>query len=174
MKLQSPMAYSYLYGYIPGFMSTHGVKMSMLSQFKISSQGIFSGNIVNTLPRGLAKNGQALSLLGSGGNALVKASLDYACPIYIGDIAIANNFMYIRRLTVTPHFDITASDLGSLYSLGTSLQLDMMSVFWIGAPVSIGLTYSYNGGSAFNKFKENGVNLGRHYIGPVFSVSLPN
>ena len=110
----------------------------------------------------------------SGGNALVKASLDYACPIYIGDIAIANNFMYIRRLTVTPHFDITASDLGSLYSLGTSLQLDMMSVFWIGAPVSIGLTYSYNGGSAFNKFKENGVNLGRHYIGPVFSVSLPN
>lgn len=174
MKLQSPMAYSYLYGYIPGFMSTHGVKMSMLSQFKISSQGIFSGNIVNTLPRGLAKNGQALSLLGSGGNALVKASLDYACPIYIGDIAIANNFMYIRRLTVTPHFDITASNLGSLYSLGTSLQLDMKSVFWIGAPVSIGLTYSYNGGSAFNKFKENGVNLGRHYIGPVFSVSLPN
>ena len=110
----------------------------------------------------------------SGGNALVKASLDYAYPIYMGDIAIANNFMYIRRLTVTPHFDITATGMGSLYSVGTAVQLDMKSIFWIGAPVSVGLTYSYNGGSAFAEFGKKGISLGHHYIGPVFSVSLPN
>ena len=110
-------------------------------------------------------------------------SVDYALPIYIGDISIFGPFMYLKRLILNPHFDYSMFDWmrgtefsGSLYSVGATLTIDFERLFWLRFPFSVGVTYSYSGGSAFDTLaptlESNGAPMGHHYIGPVFSVDF--
>ena len=101
-----------------------------------------------------------------------KVTADYAIPIYLGDFSIGPVF-YGKRALLTPHFDWTFFKGGGLYSVGASLQIEFGCFFWIGAPVSIGVTWSYNGGPSWNSFVDRGIPMNRNYIGPVFSLSLP-
>ena len=84
----SPMGYAYCYGYVPGFMRTHGLKMTGLWQTKLCGSSPFSQQIVDILPRGLSSNpslGSHVSLYNSN---LAKITADYAIPIYIGDVTL--------------------------------------------------------------------------------------
>ena len=113
----------------------------------------------------------------------MKLSIDYAIPIYIGDITIFGPFMYLKRLTVTPQVDFTMFDWmenyqfrGNLFSAGASLTLDFDRLFWLRFPFSVGITYSWSGGTAFDTLREavraNGSSFGHHYLGPIFSVDF--
>jgi hypothetical protein len=108
---------------------------------------------------------------------LTKLTVDYAFPIYIGDLAFGGNIFSIKRLVINPHFDYTFDLLSAgrydIFSAGAELILDMNSILTLEWPCSFGITYSYNGGRGFRVFgKENGITLNRHYIGPTFNVSF--
>lgn len=176
----SPMGYAYLYGYVPGVIRTHGIRLSAMYQTKLSDSP-FGQNITSILPRGLAGNGSLSSAMGIQKDAMLKLSADYAIPIYIGDISIMNSFCYIKRLVVTPHFDYmfmdpfktkgTAAPREGLWSAGSTFALDLESILWLEWPCTIGIEASFNGGASFPACQEN-YNAGRFHVGPTFNVTF--
>ena len=171
--LLSPMGYFYTYGYVPGIMREHGIKLSAMSQYKLNRNAVFGQTAVNILPRGLASNGELAGWLALRNDVMTKLSADYALPIYIGDLSIGGSMFSIKRLVLTPHFDCTIFSNSSLFSAGADLILDMHSILTLEWPCSFGLTYSYNGGNGFSTFaQQSGLSVKRHYIGPTFNVSF--
>lgn len=176
----SPMGYAYLYGYVPGIIRTHGIRLSAMYQTKLSDSP-FGQNITSILPRGLSGNASLSSAFGVQKDAILKVSADYAIPIYIGDVSVMNSFFYIKRLVVTPHFDYmfvepfkkkgSAVPKEGLWSAGGTLALDLESFFWLEWPCSIGVTASYNGGASFAACSEDH-NAERFYVGPTFNVTF--
>ena len=168
----SPMGYGYVYGYVPGIISTHGIKLTALHQMKVSDAP-FGQAVVNVLPRGMKSDSGLLSWLSHRNTHMTKFTADYAFPIYIGDIGIGGTLFSIKRLSVNPHFDYTFAGGYGLYSAGGTLALDMNTMFSIAWPYSVGITYSYNGGSGFDAFaQQSGLSLGHHFVGPTFNVSF--
>ena len=172
MDYYSPMGYAYVYGYVPGFARTHGIRLSALYQTKLKDSP-FGQRIVSIMPRGFVGTPSIGSSLSVQKKSLAKVSAEYGIPIYIGDIAIANSLLNIKRLVFTPHFDYTFIDGtgNGLYSAGATLTLNLESVLWLGWPCSFGVTGSYNGGTDFSSYVQ-GFNADRFHIGPVFSVTF--
>ena len=171
-KYLSPMGYGYIYGYVPGIIHTHGLKLTAMHQIKLSDAP-FGQAIVNVMPRGLSNNSSLLSWLSIRNDNMTKFTADYAIPVFIGDLALGGNLFSIKRLVVNPHFDYTIAGRYDIFSAGAELILDMNSILTLEWPCSFGITYSYNGGRGFRVFgKENGITLNRHYIGPTFNVSF--
>ena len=179
----SPMSYAYIYGYAPGIIPQHGLHFSVTAQSILNQRAFFGSPAVNTLPQGLDTNSELLSVTSMYSDKSMKLSIDYAIPIYIGDITIFGPFMYLKRLTVTPQVDFTMFDWmenyqfrGNLFSAGASLTLDFDRLFWLRFPFSVGITYSWSGGTAFDTLREavraNGSSFGHHYLGPIFSVDF--
>lgn len=179
----SPMAYAYLYSYFPGIIPQHGLHFTALSQAVINKEALFGTPAVNIIPQGLSSNSSLASIASQYSFRSLKLTLDYAMPLYIGDISILGPFMYLKRLILNPHIDFTMFDWnpdysfrGNLFSAGASLTVDFERLFWLRFPFSVGVNYSYNGGTAFNSLAEtlskNGAPLGHHYVEPVFSVSF--
>lgn len=168
----SPMGYAYIYGYLPGVISTQGIKLSAMHQHSLSRKTYFNQTLVNVLPRGLKNNAELLQWLSIRKDSMTLLSADYGIPIYIGEWGIFGGFFYIKRLVLTPHFDYMFADKDRLYSVGCDLTFDLNSILWLKWPCSMGVTYSYNGGRSYNSFKAIGLNLGHHYVGPTFNVSF--
>jgi len=171
-KVFSPMGYVYGYGYVPGIMRTHGIRLSAMWQTKLRRNSPFSQQMVDILPRGLSSNANLGSYLSIHNANLVKVTADYAVPIYIGDITIGGNWLAIKRLVVYPHFDYTfAGRFGGLWSAGLDLTADLHAIITLEWPCSVGLSFSWNGGSAWNQLAK-GIEMSRWYVGPVFNVSF--
>ena len=171
-KVFSPMGYVYGYGYVPGIMRTHGIRLSAMWQTKLRRNSPFSQQIVDVLPRGLSSNANLGSYLSIHNANLVKVTADYAVPIYIGDITIGGNWLAIKRLVVYPHFDYTfAGRFGGLWSAGLDLTADLHAIITLEWPCSVGVSFSWNGGSAWNQLAK-GIEMSRWYVGPVFNVSF--
>ena len=171
-KVFSPMGYVYGYGYVPGIMRTHGIRLSAMWQTKLRRNSPFSQQMVDILPRGLSSNANLGSYLSIHNANLVKVTADYAVPIYIGDITIGGNWLAIKRLVVYPHFDYTfAGRFGGLWSSGLDLTADLHAIITLEWPCSVGVSFSWNGGSAWNQLAK-GIEMSRWYVGPVFNVSF--
>jgi hypothetical protein len=174
-RFLSPMGYLYGYGYVPGLVPQQGLKLSVMYQRKLREDAYFGQPTVSVVPRGLANNATLMSYLSIYYDNLTKISADYAIPIYIGDIGIGGYFLYLKRLVLTPHFDFNiVEDKPYFFSAGTTLAFDLESICFITWPCSIGVTYSYNGdfNGAFDELRSNDISFGRHFVGPVFSVTF--
>ena len=171
-KAFSPMGYVYGYGYVPGFMRTHGLKLTGIWQTKLRRATTFSNQIVDILPRGLSSNSALGSYLSLYNDNLVKVTADYAVPIYIGDITIGGNWLAIKRLVAYPHFDYTFIGKGNLWSAGLDLTADLHAIITIETPVSFGLSFSWNGGSEWNNLSNTGISMDKWFLGPIFNVSF--
>lgn len=167
----SPMGYAYVYGYVPGIIRQHGIRLSAMYQQYLDGSKPFKPITVNTLPRGLSGNAPLLNGLRSLSSS-VKLTADYAMPIYSGDLAVWGAFMYIKRFVLTPHFDYTLFKGGDLFSAGATFAIDFRSILWLEFPVSLGVTYSYSGGRSFNAIRQSGIPMGHHFVGPVFDISF--
>ncbi len=172
-NIMSPMGYAYVYGYVPGIMREQGLKLSAMSQVKLDRRSVFGQAIVSVMPRGLNSNAMLTSWLSVRNPIITKVSADYAIPIYIGDWSIGGNFFTVKRLSLNPHFDCTFFSGQNLWSAGTELNLDLHSILTLEWPCTIGVTFSWNGGSAFPGLSEaSGLEIDRYYVGPVFNVTF--
>lgn len=169
----SPTGYAYMYGYLPGIIREQGIKLSAMSQVKLNGNAVFGQAAVNILPRGLSQNASLTSWLSVRTPVITRLTVDYAVPIFIGDVSIGGTFFSIKRLVITPHFDYTFFSGTDLWSAGTDLCLDLHSILTLTWPCSLGVTISYNGGSAFNNLSEtSGITMKRWYVGPQFNVTF--
>ena len=173
-RFLSPMGYVYAYGYIPGFTKTQGFRLSATWQKKLLDKSFFSLPVVDVLPRGLSGNPGLSSWISIRNESIFKLTADYAVPIYIGDVSIGGSFFYVKRLLLKPHFDYTfLSGNNGLLSAGGEFLFDLNSILWLEWPCSIGATYSYNGGNAFEStLNGSGLKMDRHHLGFVFNVSF--
>ena len=168
----SPMGYAYTYGYIPGFTKTQGFKFTAMWQRKLRDESPFSQQTVNILPRGLSSNGTLGSQLTLYNKNLVKVTADYAIPIYIGDVTIGGNWLVIKRLVTYPHFDYTFVGKEGLWSAGIDLTADLNAILTLEWPCSVGATFSWNGGNAWERLTNSGISMDKWFIGPIFNVSF--
>lgn len=158
-----PLAFFYLYGYIPGFTRGQGFRLTAIHQMLSNPDGGLLYSYANTLPRGFAD-------AETGGTAYLgtKLTAEYAIPFYMGDWRIGDAFL-CRRGIVTPHFDYSMLKKGTLASVGASFEMEFGCFAWIKSPVSIGITYSYNFGSMLPEMKLKSP----HYYGVLFSIDIP-
>ncbi len=174
-EFNSQMGYAYVYGYIPGFTRIQGFRLSVMHQQQLDKRAIFSQPTVNTLPRGaISETPQLLSYLTMRHPCMTKLTVDYAIPIYIGELSIGGSFFSIKRLTVSPHADFTFAGKDCLMSFGADAVLDMHSILTLEWPLSIGVTWSYAAGPSLGKvLDESGMKLKcKSFFGPVFNVSF--
>ncbi len=173
MDYLSPMGYIYIYGYAPGFIREQGLRLSMMNQMKLDENAVFGQAIVNVLPRGLSSNASLTSWISIRNSLITKLSADYAIPIFIGDLSLGGTMFSIKRLVLTPHFDFSFFSGKNLWSAGAELILDLHSILTLEWPCSFGVTFSYNGGSAFTETAStSGIAIDRYYIGPTFNVTF--
>ena len=171
-KVFSPMGYVYTYGYIPGIIRTQGFKLTAMWQRKLRDESPFSQQVVGILPRGLNSSvglGSHLSLYNTN---LAKVTADYAIPIYIGDITIGGSLLAIKRLVTYPHFDYTFIGKEGLWSAGLDLTADLQAIVGLEWPFSVGLTFSWNGGSAWDNLAAKEISMNKWFLGPIFNVSF--
>jgi hypothetical protein len=172
-SILSPMGYIYTYGYIPGIIREHGIRLSAISQLKLDKKSVFGLPAVSFLPRGFTSANQLANWLAIRNDCLTKVTADYAIPIFIGDLSIGGSMFSIKRMILTPHFDYSFIGNGGLWSAGADLVLDMHSILTLEWPCTFGITFSYNGGKSL-KFLEldSGLEINRFHIGPTFNVTF--
>ena len=175
-KYLSPMGYAYAYGYVPGITTEQGIKLTALHQQQLSRKAYFGQAYVNTLPRGLKNNSELLSWLSVRNPNMTKFTVDYGIPIFIGNPVLGINIFAIKRLVLTPSFDCTLlRGKASLWSASLDAVLDFNSILTLEFPVSLGVSFSYNGGfnGSFDTIGANsGIYMKHFFFGPVFNISL--
>ena len=169
-RIFSPGIYAYLYGYAPGFWHTQGFRFSAMYQQALLMDGRVGDVHLNMLPRGFKS-----SILGLLPDVPSQARLtvDYAIPIYIGDISIMSPFLYIKNLQAVPHFDISFIG-GTLFSAGTDLTVKLANLVWLPFDCSVGVSLDVNGGSLFKALRDatDKKTVRRFSAGFIFSMDM--
>ncbi len=171
-RLLGSGSYLYLYGYTPGLLSTHGLRLSALYS---SSRGdsVFSESIANTAPRGFESS---VNTLLASVHTKTKLSADYVMPLFPVDWSFLSPVAYIRNFELTPHADLTLLPLNggvrNLCSAGADFCVRLGNLLWLPYPTRIGLSYSYNCGSLYDTIESLMGSVGRHHLGFVFNVDM--
>ncbi len=129
------LIYSNVYGYLPGILANHGLRLSFAYQTQnFSGKNYLLSNLASS-PRGYAQ---------LYGKQFVSLSADYALPVYLGDVEISS-LLYLKRLQLIPFVD-WAYNRGMTYgthmfSAGSDILLDF-NLFNIYLPLSAGFRYA--------------------------------
>jgi len=167
--LFSPCVYAYAYGYLPGIVRTHGIRLSAKIQ-KQYGNAPFLENHLNLLPRGFT----GISSFTASYPLQSLATFEYAFPFGALDWSFLGPVAYIRNFEFKAHTDLLClskkNSTGSLCSLGGTIQVRLGNLLWIPYTTRIGVTCSWNGGSAYDSLVSGGV--GRVFVGTAFSIDL--
>lgn len=159
-KMYSPNFYLYGYGYLPGFSLPQGLRLTGIYQQQINRKdSLFGEMYASVLPRGFS--GAAAALVAHESATQFRVTADYAIPIYVGDLSLGP-VTYIKNFLLTPHFDFSGFQVGNLWSAGADLSARIGHLFFINFDGSVGVSFSYLGGSWYSKVAE----------GKPFSVSM--
>ena len=180
-KIYSPTWYGYLYGYLPGFTRTQGLRLTASAQYQIPTGAPFGENGINIQPRGFTVT-DARAVARSAA-AQVRLTADYAIPIYVGDISWFSPVAYISHFLFIPHVDWMGFGLArngtgtpissSLVSAGADLTVELGNIFWAPFPCSLGVSASWLGGPYFKTLAEEAADGRKPYsIGLVFSLDI--
>lgn len=156
--------YANVYTYLPGLMSTHGLKLSAAAQTRTQMyrtwypSGFYSNYLLpvdvwglgfeDMAPRGFEKTGAgATMLLFSPVSSLFSA--DYVFPLLHIDRALSP-YIYISSIEVNPFAELSLYDTGkmeNLYSVGADMVFRFEKLFMFSNTMKIGVRVAYNGGS---------------------------
>lgn len=174
----TPSAFAYLYGYVPGIMDTHGIRLSFTAQKQFASP--FSEVYTNIYPSGILYTADVQKYIASRYTRQSKATIEYAMPLLPLDCSALGPVAYLKNLELRGFFEgalyggATKESFGTmfLYSTGASLAVRTGNFLWLPYDTRIGLQYSYNGGDKFSAMNENGAAMERHHIGFIFEISM--
>lgn len=141
-----PNACLYAYGYIPGLMRTHGIRLSATAQ-KSFGKAEYVETFASTAPRGAASINP--DICSRYGNQLL-LSADYALPFAPVDLALGP-VAYLRNFELTLHYDqglySGAAGSASISSAGATLCARLANLLWIPYDTRIGVEWYYNNGA---------------------------
>ena len=181
-KIYTPLAYAYLYGYLPGFTRTQGLRLTALAQVQLPTGAPFGENTVQIMPRGFTSAEARTVARASDGQ--LRLTAEYAVPIYVGDISWFSPVAYISHFLLIPHVDWTGFKVAadgkgertahtSLMSAGADFTVELGNLAWVPYPCSIGVSASWLGGPYFKTLAKS-AEEGRkpYYVGLVFSFDI--
>ena len=170
-----------MYGYLPGFTRTQGLRLSALAQVQLPSGAPFGENTVQIMPRGFTSaEGRTVARASA---AQLRLTADYAIPLYVGDLSWFSPVAYIQNFLLIPHVDWTgfggarnrkgATDPSFLVSAGADFTVELGNLAWVPYPCSLGVSASWLGGPYFKTLAESAPE-GRkpYYVGLVFSFDI--
>lgn len=154
------MIYANGYFYFPGITPQQGLKITATAQKQNVEGKSYYLSSFASLPRGY-KNISTTE-------EFIKATLDYAIPIYLGDYNLWS-ILYFKRMTLIPFADYALDRVPGVrttqyYSFGSDILFDIYP-FRFNVPVSLGMRYAYTG--------PQGPDVRRHRFEFLFSLDLP-
>ena len=157
-EIFTPNAYFYAYGYLPGMMETHGLRLSTTFQ-TLAGRGMFAERYVSIMPRGMsAANQLATQMTVSPFQCRVTA--DYAFPFLPVDWSGLGPVAYVRNFECTLHGDATRFAGGRygdalLGSAGATLDVVLGNLLWLPFTTRVGVAVYRNFGtpSGFDPWK---------------------
>lgn len=177
-ELFSPSTFCTVYGYLPGIMPQHGIRLHMLAQKQIGENILFSEDYTSSTPRGLSAAGPAIT---TAYPSQAKMTAEYRMAVAPVDWTWLGPIAYIRNFEVTGFCDLgayagsrvtTLSGRGTAYSAGAEICAILGNFLWVPYDTRIGVSISYNGGSLYDGLTAAGIKTGRTYIGTTFSIDL--
>ena len=174
----TPAAYGFVYGYLPGLIPQHGLRLSAIGQLQTGSDSRFGENSVTTYPRGMS---YASSYIAAVYRSQARLTADYKMAVAPVDWTWLCPLAYIRNFEVTLHADAgiyagsrydSLTGTGTLYSAGADFCAVLGNLAWLPFDTRAGVTWSFNGGSAYGAFKSLGAPMKRNYVGLTFSVDM--
>ena len=173
-KIFSPNVYASLYGYLPGLLPEHGIRLSALTQKHLDSGFLFNENTISCLPRGYSALASSAGPIAAYGTQ-IKFTADYSMAILPVDWSFLSPVAYIRNFILSPHADYAMyfNEEGSLQlcSVGADLSVSLGNLLWLPFDTEIGVSYVYNCGSGFSIVNSGRV-PGRHYVGMIFNIDI--
>ena len=179
--IYSPVWYGYLYGYLPGFGKTQGLRLTALGQSQVPTDAPFGENCVQIVPRGfLSADATAIARKSA---RQVRVTADYAIPVYVGDLSWFSPVAYIKNFLLIPHVDWMAfggvrngkgtPDESSLVSAGADFTVELGHFLWAPFPCSVGVSASWLGGPYFKTLSESAEESRKPYsIELIFSLDI--
>ena len=172
----APSAFAYVYGYVPGLLDTHGIKLSVLHQESLG--GRFTEDVVSVLPRGMTGVKNLFSFVQKNYGSKTRLTFDYAMPLLLLDWSGLSPLAYVRNFELTAHADAcllgagqAASDL--LYSVGADLSVRLGNLLWVPYATRVGVSWNYNGGTIADALSAESITVPAHRFSLIFSVDLP-
>lgn len=144
-----PNAFAYAYGYLPGLLDTHGIRLSAMFQCHTNSS-LLSEPYASIYPRGFD---DSLARLASTCPVNAKFTFDYALPFAPVDWSFLSPALYVRNFELTLHSDYAVyavpanHESASFYSVGADLAARLAAVCGIPVPVRAGVSYNCCGGA---------------------------
>ena len=151
--------YLYSYGYLPGFMSTHGLRLTAAWQHQFSdTEWCFGNNAIDIYPRGFGNAGSLKNFMKSYGKNQYRFSVNYAMPIaFPFRSSLLSPLFYVKRIELVPFADITLVNLrtslpaefalipsSSATGTSTGTPPSTSSFIWLPFESSVGIRLSYN------------------------------
>ena len=168
MAIFNPNAYFYTYGYLPGLMDTHGIRLSAMLQMP-QGNAPFVERYASVMPRGMGKYTK-LTNQAAAYPFQSRFTFDYAFPFAPLDWSGLGPVAYVRNLECTLHGDYGwfggAKKTASMHlgGVGADLCVVLGNLLWIPYTTHVGVKYYYNFGIPDD--------LNPHQFDVVFSVDL--
>lgn len=146
------------YAYFPGITRQQGIRLNVKAQKQFVDGKLYLSSFTS-LPRGYT--GYTFD------EEYGSISLDYAIPIYLGDVSLGP-IIYLKRLQLIPYGDYavglarSTGTLNQYYSYGADIKVDFI-IFRLNFPLSIGMRYARTGPQAGRS---------QNYFGLLFDVSF--
>lgn len=171
----SPNFGAYVYGYVPGIVPEHGLKLTALYQSLPGDQSIYRSGYLSTSPRGFTSSSYLSRTLASLYPHQFKFTADYAMAIAPVDWSFLCPVTYIRNFELTAHFDygyyFNSAETAGLYSAGLDLVAHLGNLLWIPYDTRIGVSTAYNGGRSYD-YLATMSNFKRFNVGFLFSIDF--
>jgi hypothetical protein len=152
-KVFTPSVYAYLYGYLPGFWRTQGLRLTAMFQHQLTpADKLYFGELgANIVPRGFDDN--ALQAVAQASPMQWKVTADYAIPIYVGDWYIPG-IAHIRNFVLTPHADYTGLSGTNLWSVGADFTAELTKLI-LPFNSSLGVSVNYLSGPFYPQTEQD-------------------
>ena len=194
-RIYEPAAFAFLYGYIPGILPEHGMRLSVLSQAQFGG-GYIHEQRVTTVPRGFSSS-ELTRYFADRYPLQTKFTADYLMAVLPVDWSALSPVAYVRNFEVGTHFDATllsgrgegkapavpllresnettaqaqVAATAMLMSAGGSLSVRLGNFLWVPFPTRIGVSFSYNFGPSWQSLADAGLKLKRTNLGLIFSI----
>lgn len=168
--------YALIYGYVPGIIDTHGIKL--LARTQIQGDGKVPDSYTYMVPKGLSNDSSAIqSLIESKYPVQYLFSIEYALPLLSVNWSGLGRFAYLRNFELRGFNELGlygggAAGKGTLASAGASFAARLSNFLWLPYDVRAGIEFCHNYGSIFNGLLPEIEYLKRNSVSFIFTVDL--
>lgn len=167
--------YSNVYGYLPGLVDTHGIRLSAKTQ--IQNGGIVPAGYIYVVPQGFSDiNSSVQNFTEHSYPVQTLFCAEYALPFACVDWSGLGRFAYLRNFELRGMFDFGlygggSAGTGTLSSAGVSIAARLSNFLYVPYDTRIGVSFFHNSGSLTEALSDK-VNLKKNTISFIFSVDM--